>query len=183
MKELDNKLKRKIGALVVTGIFLTLLVSTSVPAGGPTDPWLMEGNSGVDSGDYIGTDNTEDLRFYTDATQKMVIETSGEVGIGQTTPLSILHLKDDDPSIIFEPEDQTGDTDFWMGVIEDAGNDDDDVFQIGDGTTVGTNPFVTLDTNGNVGIGDTTPSHKLEIVDTDATAGRAVKCRWSFFSK
>jgi hypothetical protein len=169
MKELDGNLKRKIGVLIVLGIFIALILSTPVPAGGPTDPWLMEGNSNADSNDYIGTDNTEDLRIYTDGTQKMVVETSGEVGIGQDTPLSILHLKDDDPAIIFEPETSTGDTDFWMGVIEDAGNDDDDIFQIGDGTTIGTNPFVTLDTDGRLGIGDTSPDFKLEVTGSSGS--------------
>jgi len=92
----------------------------------------------------------------------LVITDNDRVGIGQTTPLSILHLKDDNAGIIFEPEDYAGDTDFWMAVIEDAGNDDNDKFQIGDGTTIGTNPFVTVETNGNVGIGINNPKNTIE---------------------
>ena len=67
-----------------------------------------------------------------------------------------------DPSIILNSPTAT-DTDFWLGVQEDGGGDDDDKFMIGDGTTLGTNPFLTIDTSGNVGIGDTSPSSLLEI--------------------
>lgn len=55
------------------------------------------------------------------------------------------------------------DTDFWLGVTDDNGNDDDDLFQIGDGTTPGTNPFITINTSGNVGIGTTTASSLLTL--------------------
>ncbi len=61
-------------------------------------------------------------------------------------------LQDADPSIIFDVATAT-DTDFWIGVDEDAGGDDDDFFQIGDGTTPGTNAFLTITTTGQLGIG------------------------------
>jgi hypothetical protein len=61
-------------------------------------------------------------------------------------------MTDVDPNIIFDVTTTT-DTDYWIGVTEDAGGDDDDLFQIGDGTTPGTNPFLTIDTSGAVAIG------------------------------
>lgn len=67
-----------------------------------------------------------------------------------------------DPSIIFDAL-TAGDTDFWAGVIDDGQGDDDDVFQIGDGTTPGTNPFLTINTTGNVGIGTTDPIAMMDI--------------------
>jgi hypothetical protein len=67
-----------------------------------------------------------------------------------------------DPALIFDVETAT-DTDFWIGVTEDAGSDDDDVFQIGDGTTPGTNPFLTVDTSGQVGIGIAAPTNLLHV--------------------
>ena len=56
-----------------------------------------------------------------------------------------------------------GDTDFWVANNNDAGGTDNDLFQIGDGLTVGTNPFLTIDTSGNVGIGTASPLGKLHV--------------------
>ncbi|KKQ93207.1 MAG: hypothetical protein UT19_C0016G0020 [Candidatus Woesebacteria bacterium GW2011_GWB1_39_10b] len=67
-----------------------------------------------------------------------------------------------DPTIIFDTTTTT-DTDFWVGVVEDAGGDDDDYFRIGDGTTPGSNVFLTLDTSGKLGIGDSTPDALLDV--------------------
>lgn len=67
-----------------------------------------------------------------------------------------------DTSMIFDTRTAT-DTDFWMGIQDDAGGDDDDTFQIGDGTVPGTNPFLTINTSGYVGIGDVSPSAPLEV--------------------
>src|SRR3989344_2782604 len=83
---------------------------------------------------------------------------------GSSTTGNVL-IGDADPTIIFDVTTAT-DTDFWIGVQDDAGSDDDDVFQIGDGTTPGTNPFLTLTTTGNLGIGDTGPDAKLEILSS-----------------
>jgi hypothetical protein len=74
-----------------------------------------------------------------------------------------LQLTTADPSILFDSKTAT-DTDFWLGVQEDAGGDDDDVFQIGDGTAPGTNPFFTINTGGNIGIGSIAPSQLLDVV-------------------
>ncbi|MBI2104492.1 MAG: hypothetical protein HYT90_02765, partial [Candidatus Omnitrophica bacterium] len=65
------------------------------------------------------------------------------------------------------------DTDFWIANNNDAGGDDDDLFQIGDGLTVGTNPFLTINTSGQVGIGTTAPGAALEV--DDASNGGTIK--------
>jgi len=72
-----------------------------------------------------------------------------------------------DTSIVFDTK-TAADTDYWMGVVDDAGSDDDDLFVIGDGTVPGTNPFLTINTIGNVGIGTTSPTSKLHINETPA---------------
>ena len=88
-------------------------------------------------------------------------------------------LQSADPAMIFDTLTAT-DTDFWMGVTEDAGSDDDDYFQIGDGTVIGTNPFLTLNTSGYLGIGTTTPGKALGVVGgvgigtTDSFANAAI---------
>jgi hypothetical protein len=56
-----------------------------------------------------------------------------------------------------------GGTDFWVAVNDDADAVDDDLFQVGDGLTIGTNPFLTINTSGNVGIGTPTPSANAKL--------------------
>lgn len=62
-----------------------------------------------------------------------------------------------DTSMVFDTR-TGGDTDFWMGAVDDGDGVDDDFFRIGDGSTPGSNPFVTISTTGNVGIGNTNPT-------------------------
>src|SRR3989338_7825527 len=80
-------------------------------------------------------------------------------GTGNIVALNNVLTQKADPALILNTTTAT-DTDFWLGVTEDAGGDDDDLFQIGDGTTPGTNPFLTIDTAGLVGIGATTVGAK-----------------------
>ncbi len=81
-----------------------------------------------------------------------------------------LTFKKADPTLIFDVP-TAGDTDFWAGVMDDAGGDDDDLFQIGDGTTPGTNPFLTIKTSGNVGIGTTNPGDPLVVGNQTGIGG------------
>jgi len=67
-----------------------------------------------------------------------------------------------DPSWIFDGS-TASDTDFWMGLVADEGGDDNDIFQIGKGTTPGTDPYVTIDNGGKVGIGTATPDNLLNL--------------------
>ena len=79
---------------------------------------------------------------------------------------SDLLLSKDNPCIKLDA-DSSGDTDFWAGVRNDVGADDDDTFQIGDGTTCGTNPWITLTTAGRLGIGTTTPTDSFNAEDAN----------------
>jgi len=79
-----------------------------------------------------------------------------------------MQLLASDPTILFDTKTAT-DTNFWMGVQEDAGGDDDDLFMVGDGTTAGTNAFLTIDTSGNTGIGTSTFTKKLTVYDTNSS--------------
>ncbi|KKT37860.1 MAG: Cell wall surface anchor family protein [Candidatus Gottesmanbacteria bacterium GW2011_GWB1_44_11c] len=79
-----------------------------------------------------------------------------------------------DPAMVFDTLTAT-DTDFWMGITEDAGGDDDDVFQIGKGTTIGTTPYLTMDYYGRVGIGTTVPTSRLQVSNSGQTVlGKAL---------
>jgi hypothetical protein len=60
--------------------------------GGGGSGWLLSGNTAT-STNYIGTNNAQDLRFYTEGSQKMVVKTNGFVGIGTTAPQNKLHIE------------------------------------------------------------------------------------------
>jgi len=89
------------------------------------------------------------------------------INSGADTMTGNLTITATDPTVIFNAG-QASDTKFWAGVQDDNANDDDDTFQIGDGTTVGTNPFLSIDTLGKVGIGTTGPGATLEVHSTAA---------------
>lgn len=56
-----------------------------------------------------------------------------------------------DPSVIFDVTTAT-DTDYSIGVNDDAGGDDDDILEFREGSTPGSNVFMAIDTNGDVSI-------------------------------
>ncbi|MGE3361822.1 MAG: hypothetical protein AB7O92_34815, partial [Acidimicrobiia bacterium] len=86
---------------------------------------------------------------------------------GSITTFGTLNMQAlSDPSIVFTPDG--ADSDFWMGVQDDNGNDNDDVFQIGGGSVTGTAPFVTVTATGRVGVGTTAPALGT-ILDLSAT--------------
>lgn len=79
-----------------------------------------------------------------------------------------------DPALIFDGS-TAGDTDFWMGITADEVGDDNDKFQIGDGLVKGTNPFVTILTDGKVGINKIDPPNALTVVPIAAGGGLNVR--------
>ena len=62
--------------------------STLVNIGG----WLLSGNA-VGANNFLGTTNLQNLRFYTNNTQKAVLTTDGKLGIGSTNPPSKLSVE------------------------------------------------------------------------------------------
>ncbi|MEN8253249.1 MAG: tail fiber domain-containing protein [Patescibacteria group bacterium] len=134
--------------------------------------------SAANAGDLLlisTTDSTKgDIQFhsssyYVNSSGQMILNTDEtlngiDVNSGAISDVTQLTLNNNDPSIIFDVTTAT-DTDFWLGVQDDAGGDDDDKFMIGDGATPGTNSFLTIDTSGQVGIGTTSPTTDLQISD------------------
>ena len=60
--------------------------------GSAASGWGLTGNTAA-ANNYLGTNNTQDLRFYTNNTQKAVLTTDGNMSIGTSTPTSRLSLE------------------------------------------------------------------------------------------
>ncbi len=78
----------KTKTMLVMAALAALALSILQPANAQnTSPyWSLAGNSHASSSSKLGTTNSVPLRFFTVNTQRMVITTSGDVGLGTTTP-------------------------------------------------------------------------------------------------
>jgi|GEM_PF-3420564 len=134
-------------------------------------------------GGYSNNNSATELRFYTAAnnatltgTRAMTIDSSGNVGIGATSPAQLLHLNVASGNVITQYS-INGTTEALNGV---AGSSDqviagsvqgDSVFRNQGGnilfsTDSGTSAQLYLANGGNVGIGTTSPSGKLVVTDS-----------------
>ena len=110
---------------------------------------------------FTSTANGTSLRFFTTElgattpTEKMIIDTNGNIGIGTTSPDSKLHIKQSvdtiDGGLTLESVDGTQE---WSIDANNAGN-----FRIYKGTTA----IARFDSSGNFGIGTTLPTQKLHV--------------------
>ena len=100
--------------------------------------------------------------------EKMRITSDGKVGIGINAPDDILHVKGTDAALLVEDAGSNSnpaieiknDAAHWK--LQNRGGDSDKL-RIVEGSTT---HMVIQQNNGNVGIGDTTPSHKLDVNGT-----------------
>ena len=125
----------------------------------------------------FGTSTTHDVRFLTDNTERVRIDSSGNVGIGTTSPTAhsaqVLHLNGSGTSAALKVTNST------TGATNDDGLDiavSGDVAYIIQREaadlqfhTAGTQRMV-IDSSGNVGIGETAPHRPLVVNDYSASA-------------
>jgi len=84
----NNQFKNSIlQRIMVLSIFLLF----SMPLIMNGQNWKTNGNAAV-AADFLGTNNAQDLRIRTNGTQKLVVTTTGNVGIGTTTPAAKLDV-------------------------------------------------------------------------------------------
>lgn len=99
--------------------------------------------------------------------EKLVIKTSGNVGMGTNNPDKILHLKGVDPNLhiegananqVYITVNETGGQEWSFGMRGSTNN-----FVIATGTVVTTNEKILIKTDGSVGIGTSSPVTKLDV--------------------
>jgi len=123
-------------------------------------------------GCFVWADSTDADFTSTDANQ-FLIRASGGVGIGTNNPSRILHIKGDNPRILIEAQTSnpevnfisTGDpfSEVWA-LYKDTVSNDFRFYQNGDKMTI-------ENSTGNVGIGTTDPSEKIDVNGTARLRG------------
>jgi len=94
----------------------------------------------------------------------LTVQSSGNVGIGTTTPNNLLTLTaTTSPAIGFTLRTGGTGADGVSGWTMGVDTADANKFKIASSTAVGTNARLTIDGNGNVGIGTTTPNSLLTV--------------------
>ncbi|KKS06136.1 MAG: hypothetical protein UU59_C0035G0007 [candidate division WWE3 bacterium GW2011_GWE1_41_27] len=111
----------------------------------------------ITAGETYGSSNLN-LRTYN----------SGDI-VADLTGTGRFRLNGTDSTILFDTKTAT-DTDFWMGVVDDAGGDDDDIFVIGKGLTNNTNNYLTIASSGWVGLGLNSSSAPSAMLDVNGGA-------------
>jgi hypothetical protein len=139
---------------------------TSSFLGSTTNAFIQNGNS-FGTTALLGTNDNQPLAFETNATERMRITSTGNVGIGTTSPSTLLHVSGTavNPFIV---ERNTANsnvniqyknaTTSWYAGLTDAGR-----FAIGQNIDLGSSTIFNISGSGNVGIGTTSPAYRLQV--------------------
>ncbi|NTW31703.1 MAG: hypothetical protein HGB12_03610 [Bacteroidetes bacterium] len=131
--------------------------------------WQLTGNIGTNSGtNFIGTTDNFSLGFRTNSTNRMIIDSLGNVGIGTTIPgykleinsgasWNTLGLTSSGDNSAIEFNNASGPT-YGYNIVHYS-----DRLDFGPGHATGWNARVTFKDDGNVGIGTILPEEQLHI--------------------
>ncbi|MES2286126.1 MAG: hypothetical protein V4547_10590, partial [Bacteroidota bacterium] len=161
--------------------------------------WKITGNAGTGGANFLGTTDNKSLRFRTNNTQKVIVDSLGNMGIGIAAPIHKLHVKDNGQTGTHVFGVHTDDSGPWaFGIFNDSysstvpafegfaynstsGNYVTGDFLMGSPaakkvviyTNGNANARLTIDGAGLVGIGTTTPTAILHLKAGTAAANTA----------
>ena len=130
---------------------------------------LGSGSTSNDS--IVWTESTNNTLFYNNGTERVRIDSSGNVGIGGT-PSTLLHIQSTSPSLrIQAASGNSGALDFYRTASVNSGQIASEstnalVFSTNGVGNSGLAERLRIDSSGNVGIGTASPAAKLHIVKT-----------------
>jgi len=131
--------------------FLTIVGKSTAQS----ELWFGDENT-QNSGRVRYENSTDDLEFWTNNTQKMTINSLGNVGIGTANPSARLALNNSSDNTKILQFGADGPTHWYMGI----GTANGDYFHVGDNS----NKRLTIKKgSGNIGIGTANPSEKLTV--------------------
>ncbi len=94
-------------------LFVILLLAFSIQQKAQTS-WLLAGNN-PGAAQFLGTTTATDIRFRTSNTQRMVLTSTGNLGLGIAAPTSLLHLNRTSTSLgsLFRTDGLTTEENQW----------------------------------------------------------------------
>jgi len=84
---------KKLSINSVVFIIVASLASMKLTAQNSSPYWSLAGNSNATTNSKLGTTNLVPLKFFTNNTQRMILDSLGRVGIGITKPINIFTVK------------------------------------------------------------------------------------------
>ena len=120
--------------------------------GGSANTYLLADAAGFTVGN---TSATLPTMFYTNSAERMRIASNGRVGIGETSPNSLVHLKTSGTTDLTLESTGASGREWLLGSRTDGALNFYDV--------TGSSEAMRIDASGNVGIGTTSPSYKLDV--------------------
>ena len=141
-------------------------IGTNIAASG-----LLVAGSGATGGMVLRTDAAAPIIFATNGTlnERMRIDSSGQVGIGTTSPQSLLHISSTAPIISLTDTNSFSDANDRL--IFRAGSNEG-LIQWYDDSASSTSTIAVFESNGNVGIGTSSPESRLHISSNGSTLMR-----------
>ena len=165
------------GALTVTGV-INADGKVKFPAGTASAPSFYNGTD-TDTGLYFSAAN--EISVATGGTQRIVVDSSGQVGIGTSSPSGLLHISGNTCQMHFTDEDDSSSSRIYLSGSTFAIDADHGNSKAGTVLAFRTDNAerARIDTSGNLGVGTTSPTslggNFREVIVSGATEGAGLQ--------